>query len=630
MACVTCGVDVSQAYFERDSLLYCREHARSAFKVRGADESPASSASSNSSGRVSGPRGSLHRASASVPASDLAPATSSPPPDDERPPDGAAVMAPELVVDQRTSRVESAVIEPGKVVAALPLATEIDQADALAFLSQLMDEEDLSYYANLSKKDMKARKKRQKAEAKRRKKLAKETGASHPDAADTTSSSPSAHPSDAPDLKFDDGGAVVGGSPARLVERLTYERHPTPTYMQTFMLTFRSFATPRELVQLLARRFNTPTPATLSDEAKLEHYRQTLVPIRLRVLNAFKFWISTHWYDFEADDGLCDVVIAFARNTLAACMPGPAAAVVSKIERMRASGRESAVAQLARKQPKPVLPKVLKANPDLDIAAALAAGPDAALALRDIPPLELAPVCAVEPRECVSKQWSRVDAAGNSAAPNISAIAARFNTVSRWVASAIVSEPELKKRKALMAYFLKVAGKCAKLNNFNSTMAILAGFHSSAVYRLKMSWDGLPKSAAKAYAKLEALTNSASNYKQLRAALRKSNPPAVPYLGMFLTDLTFVEDGLPAYIDAADAAPSPRLINFTKLRKVATVIRGIQLFQHEPYSFVEVPALARFLRHDLHPLTDDDMYRLSLDIEPRGAYKSKSKSKSKS
>lgn len=41
------------------------------------------------------------------------------------------------------------------------------------------------------------------------------------------------------------------------------------------------------------------------------------------------------------------------------------------------------------------------------------------------------------------------------------------------------------------------------------------------------------------------------------------NPPSVPYLGMYLTDLAFIEEGTPNFTEEG-------LVNFSKMRMVGT------------------------------------------------------------
>jgi son of sevenless-like protein len=82
-------------------------------------------------------------------------------------------------------------------------------------------------------------------------------------------------------------------------------------------------------------------------------------------------------------------------------------------------------------------------------------------------------------------------------------------------------------------------------------------------------------------------------------------------LGVYLTDLTFIEDGIPSL------TPS-ELINFNKRAKTAEVIRDIQQYQNVPYLLQPVPELQDYLLSNLQAAGDvHDMYDRSLEIEPR-------------
>lgn len=49
----------------------------------------------------------------------------------------------------------------------------------------------------------------------------------------------------------------------------------------------------------------------------------------------------------------------------------------------------------------------------------------------------------------------------------------------------------------------------------------------------------------------------------MRDAINRCDPPSIPYVGMYLTDLSFIEEGTPNY--------SPDgLLNFSKMRMVST------------------------------------------------------------
>lgn len=54
---------------------------------------------------------------------------------------------------------------------------------------------------------------------------------------------------------------------------------------------------------------------------------------------------------------------------------------------------------------------------------------------------------------------------------------------------------------------------------------------------------------------------SDGRFRAMREALHRCDPPCIPYLGMYLTDLSFIEEGTP------DFTPDG-LLNFSKMRMV--------------------------------------------------------------
>lgn len=81
---------------------------------------------------------------------------------------------------------------------------------------------------------------------------------------------------------------------------------------------------------------------------------------------------------------------------------------------------------------------------------------------------------------------------------------------------------------------------------------------------------------------------------------------------MYLTDLTFIEDGI------ASVVKNTELINFTKRTKTAEVIRDIQQYQNVPYTLTEVSEIRDWVLDNMRAATDvHEMYNKSLQVEPR-------------
>lgn len=82
--------------------------------------------------------------------------------------------------------------------------------------------------------------------------------------------------------------------------------------------------------------------------------------------------------------------------------------------------------------------------------------------------------------------------------------------------------------------------------------------------------------------------------------------------GVFLRDLTFIEDGNPNTVEDGQ-------INFEKTKLLGSVIRGVQQYQQYPYTIRKIPSIVRYLRKAmvLPEDPDDTIYDLSLQVEPR-------------
>jgi son of sevenless-like protein len=61
------------------------------------------------------------------------------------------------------------------------------------------------------------------------------------------------------------------------------------------------------------------------------------------------------------------------------------------------------------------------------------------------------------------------------------------------------------------------------------------------VSRLKQTWRMLPLEYLTYYEQLVTLSSSDNHHKNLVAAIKSATLPALPYLGMYLTWLTFIE-----------------------------------------------------------------------------------------
>jgi len=186
----------------------------------------------------------------------------------------------------------------------------------------------------------------------------------------------------------------------------------------------------------------------------------------------------------------------------------------------------------------------------------------------------------------------------------------RFNALSKWVVQKIVEETDLPSRTSLIQKFIAIAQKLRELNNYHDLMAVLAALSSGPVGRLKQTWQEVDKKQVSALHQLQELMHFKSSYKNYRSALRSTKPPAIPYIGMYLTDLTFIEEGGPNHIE--------HRVHFLKKAKVAEVIQEFMLYQKQPHA-ASIPRNTKIIAWIMswNPLSEEEAQKLSLKLESR-------------
>jgi len=413
---------------------------------------------------------------------------------------------------------------------------------------------------------------------------------------------------DAEDIKFLKKGSEVivkSATVHRLVEHLTSDKLPDVHFLKSFLLTYRSFLQPTELLQKLVMRYCTTPPTTTNagmNLLQLKEERQ--LPIRLRVLSVIKFWVENHFHDFKQDATLAQSLLDFVDNTVSYTSNSKFAISIKAALEKRMAGENPkgslALKTAAEAADSPVLERSKKAK-ETDVL--------------DFEPVEIARQLSlltqdlfkkIKPEELLGTGWMKKDKLTRS--PGVCAVIRHFNRVNNVVLSEILKREQLSDRKAAIKKCVVVASECAKLGNFDSVMAISSAFENQAVFRLRKTWEALEKENDDFITFIQSLTELPKNhYARLRDKLRQTPPPVLPYLGMYLTDLNFIEEQ-PNSFDGG-------LVNFFKFHTIANTIREIQQFQLDDYTFKPLKEFRELLA--AHEERDDkELFAISQRLEP--------------
>ncbi|KAI1267237.1 ras GEF [Xylariaceae sp. FL1019] len=404
--------------------------------------------------------------------------------------------------------------------------------------------------------------------------------------------------------------SVKGGSLLALVEQLTRHDKLDSNFNNTFLLTYRSFTSARELFELLVKRFNIQPPEGLHSSMYDTWRDKKQKPIRFRVVNILKSWFDNFWMEEPNEESkqIIRDVYSFARDTVKSTETpgsGPLMAVLDQ----RLSGKEISskrlIQTMANNIPTPIMPKNMKKLKFLDI--------DVTEFARQLTVIESKLYAKIKPTECLNKTWQKKVSDGEpEPAPNVKALILHSNQMTNWVAEMILAQMDVKKRVVVIKHFVSVADKCRGVNNFSTLTSIISALGTAPIARLKRTWDQVPARTQTVLENMRKLMASTKNFGEYRESLHAANPPCIPFFGVYLTDLTFIEDGIPSIIKKTN------MINFAKRAKTAEVIRDIQQYQNAPYSLQPVPELQDYILSNMAAAGDvHEMYDKSLVVEPR-------------
>ncbi|KAK9522069.1 hypothetical protein VZT92_018559 [Zoarces viviparus] len=430
---------------------------------------------------------------------------------------------------------------------------------------------------------------------------------------------------------------IKAGTLERLVEYMVSAfRGKDSTYVTIFLCTYRSFASTRQVLDLLLNRYAKllNVPAAAAHRVSMDDCTE----LRSTVSSILGAWLDQYSEDFWSPpsyDCLHQLMSYLHRH-----FPG------SDLERRA----RNLLAHFHRRQQ-------CEPDPDGEHVGCPFATQEESGFEDELPAfsfLSFDPIMVAEqftlmdadlfkkvvPYHCLGGIWSQRDKKGKEhLAPTIRATVAQFNSVTNCVITTCLSNPTLKpnQRARLLERWIDVARECRILKNFSSLRAILSALQCNAIHRLKRTWEEVCRESFRTFRELSEIFSDDNNYSLSRELLVKEgtskfatleiNPKraqrrhqqqrdlgvmqgTIPYLGTFLTDLVMMDTAMKDYTEGG-------LINFEKRRKEFEVIAQIKLLQlaSNNYSFTQDSHFREWFA-GVEKLSEAESYNLSCEIEP--------------
>lgn len=371
-------------------------------------------------------------------------------------------------------------------------------------------------------------------------------------------------------------------------------------FADTFIITLQTFIKPIQFLRKLLERYNVP-PCP-GDQDQEEYEKSLKIPVQLRVIKVLKKWVTSRYYqDFNGNHLLMEEFLHFIDHVLNADHPQAASNLTNALN--SAIGEHQAFMENNQS---------IISSSETEFDGYLGFDSMLTFDTRELAAqmtlIDAENFKSIRLHEFVDQAWSK----SKKNAPYIIRAINHSNRVANWVAFSILSEPSHKNRVRILVNMISLLSYLKSYRNYSGIMAVLSGLSSSSISRLKNLFQDLPSKYHKILQGLNEMMRSVSSFKAYREALKSGSGPCIPFLGVILTDLTFLEDGNPS-------TTKDGLINWQKrlfYAQFLTEFTNQQLFCR--YQIQESVMKAGFVKRvQDSQISAEELYEMSLKIQPR-------------
>ncbi|ESP03242.1 hypothetical protein LOTGIDRAFT_137628, partial [Lottia gigantea] len=385
--------------------------------------------------------------------------------------------------------------------------------------------------------------------------------------------------------KGEDGPSIRGGMVDALVVHATAAGKTEFIYQEAFLTTYRTFLSPKELIEKLLYRFYKFQHAT---DSKVRLAKNSF-SLLIRVIDE----LGAMELDDEVVKRLMDLVYELlCQSDL----------VLARILRKKVI--EKCEQRDSHQEPTnygPINQNVsLGSTPVLDLLSFKSHDIAEQMTLMDAELFQ-----KIEIPEVLL--WAKEQS--EELSPHLTFFTEHFNNMSFWCRTRILEQNDGKEREKYLMKFIKIMRHLRKLSNFNSYLAVLSALDSAPVRRLE--WQKQNLEALKEFC---LLIDSSSSFRAYRQALAETEPPCIPYLGLILQDLTFINIGNQNLLPDGS-------INFAKRWQLFNILDSMRRFKNCNYEFKKKEPILHYLSNFKDHDNEETLWQRSEKIKPRGVRK---------
>jgi Ras-specific guanine nucleotide-releasing factor 2 len=182
----------------------------------------------------------------------------------------------------------------------------------------------------------------------------------------------------------------------------------------------------------------------------------------------------------------------------------------------------------------------------------------------------------------------------------------RFNRTSNWIASEILLTANPKQRITVLERCISLIKSLRDLKNFHGAWTIYSALNKSCIQGLKAEWKGVSRKYIHILHSIDELMDGRGNFKNYRETIKNVEPPFLPFEGIFLTDITFLDEN-PDFV-------SDGMVNFKKVKFLGDILATIRKIQQmESHPFQESLLLKEYMKRAI-VLDEQHLHQVSTQI----------------
>ncbi|CAF1455941.1 unnamed protein product, partial [Adineta steineri] len=378
---------------------------------------------------------------------------------------------------------------------------------------------------------------------------------------------------------------IRGATIEKLIEHLTHHQLLHPRFVKSFLMTYKSYCTPLELLNLLIERYNIPEPASsyLYTEQQLKKFRKEYVqPVKLRVLNVIRQWVDKYFSDLvESNDHILDQLRTFLQSVSdTGGLYQFKTSILKLIDKQTIDYQDP----FKKNQQQDLTSNEQDQIEDLDVF------------LYDLKELsdQITLICSTYFRAITSQELLY-------RLPNLYNLQNYMKFLDKvlgfWCKRSILETSNFDERVAVTERFVQIAIRAYEKKNFAAVFAIIFGGIIDLEKSLPFTWDRLSKQSRTFVTLVDDMLGEDSHFKLYFEKLRQSPLPVVPFIANNQTRIAQMKEKHNMIV----LSTGETLINFRKFQQIGEHLSEIQQYQNMPYDIIPNYDIQRELKR-LNPM----------------------------